>query len=153
MTYREALQQQMEEYYQITAGYRAATMDATRLARKPGLFKKQDYSPYIQQFMKLAKDGEALNRKQLQNLAESDEEKHIAELFSRNVISFILLCEENARFYDLSDKKQYRKNGVTLQEYAECANRLQGILDGTVKELEKLEQAYKEYFADNFTNQ
>ncbi len=153
MTYREALQQQMEAYYQITTGYRTATMDATRLARKPGLFKKQDYSPYVQQFTKLAKDGETLNRKQLENLAETEEEKRIAELFSRNVISFILLCEENARFYELSDKKQYRKNGVTLQEYAECANRLQGILDGTVKELEKLEQAYKEYFSDRFTDE
>ena len=50
MDYKQALREQMEQYYQITARYRSATVDAMKDARRPGLLKSgitADISPVL----------------------------------------------------------------------------------------------------------
>lgn len=153
MDYKQALKEQMEAYYQITASYRGITMDAAKAARKPGLFKKQDYTPYITGFRTCIADVRKLNLEKIEIPKDDKDAQNLAEFFNRSVLSFILLCEENVKFYEMTDRKQYRDSGVTVKSYAEAANMLQNMLAGAVRELEKLETAYKEYFADDFAQQ
>ncbi len=153
MDYRQILREQMEQYYQITALYREITMDAAKDARKLGLFKKRDFAPHITAFRTCIADTRRLDIKRAEIPAEDEAAQNLAACFDRSVLSFVLLCEENIRFYELTDQKQYRGSGVTVKAYAECTNMLQNMLAGAVRELEKLETAYKEYFADQLSDE
>lgn len=153
MDYRQALKEQMEQYYQLTLAYRQTTVDAMTELKRRSPFQKKDYSPYIQSFQKHKADAEKLEVKDIA-IPESDEQfLTFAALLMRSITSFILLCEENVRFYDVTDRKQYRKNQVSLKEYADAGRSWQGVLEGAVKDLEKLEDAYKECYADDFSEE
>ena len=147
MDYKQALREQMEQYYQITARYRSATVDAMKDARRPGLLKKRDYSGHIARFAQLKEDIRTLSYKDIQVPEEDAEGQNFLKLFDRSVISFLLLCDENIHFYEMTDRKQCRNSGITVKDYAEETAKLQQILGRAVEETGYLEQAYKEYFA------
>ncbi len=153
MEYKEALREQMEQYYQITGRYRDATLLAMKDARRPGLFKKKDYGPHLERFKSLIEELRQLDYKSIVIPEEDEEGRAFAELMDRSVISFMLLCEENIRFYEMTEKKQYKGSGVTVKGYAEATQQLQQILARAVNETGYLEQAYKEYFSGNLTDE
>lgn len=153
MEYKDALKAQMEQYYKITAEYRKATVDAMKDARRPGFFKKRDYSGHIRRFQILAEMLRNLDYKSIEIPEEDKAGRDYLALMDRSIDAFRMLCEENVRFYDMTDKKQYRKNGITVKEYAEVTASLQTAIAKAVEETGYLEQAYREYFAADFADQ
>lgn len=152
MDHKQALKDLMETYYQITLGYRKTTIEAMAENKRRAPFKKKDFSPYILRFSHHKEEAEKLDVKAVA-IPEGDEKaRELAELFERSVTSFILLCEENIRFYDIVDKKQYRRNKISLKEYTDSITRFDGVLSGAMRELEKLETAYKEYCGGDFAD-
>lgn len=150
MDYKQELKQLMEDYYQLTVRYRETTVDAMMEIKKKRPFRKKDYSNHIANFRRHIKEAQALNVHGVSIPEEDGAAVELAELLDRSISSFILLCEANAEFYDLTDKKQYRSNRIALQDYTDSVSRLDGVLAGAMRELERLEDAYKQYCADNF---
>lgn len=152
MEYKEALREQMEKYYDISGDYREATVLAMQDARKLGLFKKRDYGPHIQRFSHIIEELRKLDYHSIEIPEEDKDAVSFVELLDRSVISFIMLCEENIKFYEMTDRKQYRGSGVTVQLYAEQTQKMQQALSRAVEETSYLEQAYKEYFSGDFAD-
>lgn len=150
MDYNEALKQLVVEYrdgimeiYQTTAG--AAMKDAKKL----GLFKKKDFSGYIEDFRRHMETAKALEVDAIE-IPEADEEaQSIAALLKKSIESFCLLCDLSIEFYELADRKQYKDSGVTVEAYTRALGQMQQVLMRSLEDLNTLGQAYQQRYADN----
>lgn len=152
MEYRKKLREEIDRYYRdILPVYQNTTAEAIKDAKKLGLFRKRDFSGHIGRFRKHMVDAQSL----CVDIAVPPEDarsRRLAEIFKKSVASFILLCDENIRFYTITEKKQYRDSGVTVKEYAESCNLMQNILARAVKDLDELDQAYQQYGAGDLSD-
>lgn len=154
MDYREALQEQVEKYYhEILAEHGKTTVAAMKDGKKLGLFKKRDFSGHIAKFEQHKADAQALDVRDIEIPTDDVYAQNLAEAFLRSVTTFIMLCEDNIRFYDITERKQYKDSGVTVKNYTDAFQRMQTMLSAAVRDLEALDEAYKEYNADNFSEE
>ncbi|MGN0659180.1 MAG: hypothetical protein ACI4LA_06200 [Emergencia sp.] len=150
MDYRQELLQQIETYFtDVITPYKQTTTGAMQDARKLGLFKKRDFSGHISAFEKHKEAAEGVDISGIEISPGDVKAKLLADQFMRSRRSFMLLCEENMRFYEVTEKKQYRGSGVTVKQYTESFNKMQEVLKEAVTELDLLEKEYTEYARDN----
>ena len=150
MEYREALIAQVEEYYQkVVYPYNETTTNAMNDARKMGLFKKRDFGVHIRRFRSHMETAAAVKIAEILIPDEDTQAKLLWNQLCRSIDTFLQLCEKNIRFYEITDKKQYRGSGLVIREFKEAAEDMQLALKEAVLELELLDKTYQKYTADD----
>jgi hypothetical protein len=149
MTYQEALITQIELYFHdIVEPYHEVTVEAMKKAKKLSLFKKTDFTVYIDAFAKFKEKALRLESMDIQVPETDIETKLLAKDFRSSLLSFVMLCDANMVFYDWNQRKQYKDSGITVKGYTEVVNKMQEALKEAVLDLDFLERTYKKYCAD-----
>lgn len=149
MTYQEALITQIELYFHdIIEPYHDVTVEGMKKAKKLSLFKKQDFTVYIDAFEKFRDKAMRLESMDIPIPDHDVETKLLAKDFRNSLISFMALCEANMVFYDWNQRKQYKDSGITVKGYSEVMSNMQAALKEAVIDLDFLERTYKKYSGD-----
>lgn len=152
MGFKETIDALMDRYYKdILESYKVTAMHSMKASRKMGLFKKMDYSPYIQDFKRYAGEADEI-RAELEDLSPSEDDsagRDLLKAFRVSLRSFSDLCQRNAEHYDLMDRKQYRKNAVTLEDIKLSISGVNAIMGPALETLDILDRAYKLYHGES----
>lgn len=145
MDYKEQIAEYMDEYYNdILVKYKEVTVAATKDGKKLAIFRKIDFSGHIAGFKELEEKSKALGQKvSAMDIPEDDENAmELEKKFEVSLDDFIKLCVRNQSHYDLMDRKQYSKNGVTLDDFKLSLAGTNVALRDSVGTLNELDQAY-----------
>lgn len=129
----------IERYFNgALAEYREAAMAAMTAGKKIPLFRKVDFSGHIQKFQDIKSQAEALLAEaDAIEVPESDEMGlELLRALKGSLEDFVELQKRNAAHYDLMDRRQYRKNKVTVDDFRLS---LTGVQTGTGRAVESLD--------------
>ena len=141
MDYKEALCKQIDLYiHDIVEPYHDVTVPAMKAAKKMNLFRKTDFTVYIDAFEKFKEKALRLESMNIPIPDEDIDTKLLAKDFRNSLLSFIILCDANIVFYDWNQRKQYKDSGITVKGYAEVVNEMQRALAEAVMDLDFLDR-------------
>lgn len=151
MDYVEKIDQIKDKYFnELLTRYRDAAMAAATAGKKIPLFRKADFSSHIKAFEEIREGAESClaDLKQVEVPEDDEAYSEIAKLLGVSLEDFVELQKRNADHYDLMDKRQYRKNGITIDDFKLS---LAGVQTGTgtaVESLDLLDRTYRYYHGE-----
>ncbi len=150
MDYREALLKQIDIYVNdILPKYHETTVEGMKMAKKIRLFRKIDFTKYMDAFEEHKTKALKLEAMDLR-IPETDEEaKGLEHDFRKSLLSFIILCDANVVFYDYNNRKQYKDGGFVMKEYTQAVNEMQEALREAVLDSSILDRTYQEYLTNH----
>lgn len=146
MNYEDALLKQIKIYTdEILPAYHATTVEGMKMAKKLRLFKKIDFTKYVDAFEQHKANALKLEAMDLRIPEKEVELKLLEKDFRRCLLSFIILCDANMVFYDFNERKQYKNGSFTMKEYTEAVNEMQMALRDAMVDSDILEKELIEY--------
>lgn len=150
MEYREAIIAQIERYYkEIIEVYKITTVSTMKDARKMGFFRKRSMQVHIEEYRKHLEDAKTIDVSNIQIPSYDAKAKMLVDGLQRSVRSFCNLCEENMKFSQVAEQRQYKNSGVGIEEFKSSYNSMQIALEQALVELGDLDKAYRQYTADD----
>ena len=139
MEYQERIESVIDRYFNgALAEYREAVMAAMQAGKKLPLFRKVDFSGHIERFRGIREQAEGLLEEAGSvEVPETDEMYgELKHLLKVSLEDFVELLKRNEAHYDLMDRKQYRQNKVTVEDFRLS---LAGVQTGTGTAVESLD--------------
>lgn len=146
MGYKEDLNTLVDRYYNDVLGkYKTTTMEAAQKGKKLSLFRKQDYKPCIAGFREHQADAETIleEAKPIQVDREDKYAVALQDMLITSLEDFCKLCERNADYYELMEKKQYSGSGITTQDIKLSFSGVNAAMGPALESLDILDRAHK----------
>lgn len=144
MENREQLEGLIREYFEeILPKYKEVTVAAANAGKKLPVFHKTDFSGHIENFRQMKAAAQELlpAAEKIDIPALAQEEQTAARALVASLRDFILLCERNMSHYDLMDRRQYRKNHVSMEDFRLSVTGVNAAMMKSVESLNALETA------------
>lgn len=144
MENREQLEGLIRKYFEeILPKYKEVTVAAANAGKKLPVFHKTDFSGHIENFRQMKSAAQELLpvAEKIDIPALAQEERTVARALVASLRDFILLCERNMSHYDLMDRRQYRKNHVSMEDFRLSVTGVNAAMMKSVESLNALETA------------
>lgn len=144
MENREQLEGLIRKYFEeILPKYKEVTVAAANAGKKLPVFHKTDFSGHIENFRQMKSAAQELLpvAEKIDIPALAQEERTVARALVASLRDFILLCERNMSHYDLMDRRQYRKNHVSMEDFRLSMTGVNAAMMKSVESLNALETA------------
>ena len=144
MENREQLEGPIRKYFEeILPKYKEVTVAAANAGKKLPVFHKTDFSGHIENFRQMKSAAQELLpvAEKIDIPALAQEERTVARALVASLRDFILLCERNMSHYDLMDRRQYRKNHVSMEDFRLSVTGVNAAMMKSVESLNALETA------------
>lgn len=144
MENREQLEGLIRKYFEeILPKYKEVTVAAANAGKKLPVFHKTDFSGHIENFRQMKSAAQELLpvAEKIDIPALAQEERTAARALVASLRDFILLCERNMFHYDLMDRRQYRKNHVSMEDFRLSVTGVNAAMMKSVESLNALETA------------
>ena len=144
MENREQLEGLIRKYFEeILPKYKEVTVAAANAGKKLPVFHKTDFSGHIENFRQMKSAAQELLpvAEKIDIPALAQEERTVARALVASLRDFILLCERNMSHYDLMDRRQYRKNHVSMEDFRLSVTGVKAAMMKSVESLNALETA------------
>ena len=144
MENREQLEGLIRKYFEeILPKYKEVTVAAANAGKKLPVFHKTDFSGHIENFRQMKSAAQELLpvAEKIDIPALAQEERTVARALVASLRHFILLCERNMSHYDLMDRRQYRKNHVSMEDFRLSVTGVNAAMMKSVESLNALETA------------
>lgn len=144
MENREQLEGLIRKYFEeILPKYKEVTVAAANAGKKLPVFHKTDFSGHIENFRQMKSAAQELLpvAEKIDISALAQEERTVARALVASLRDFILLCERNMSHYDLMDRRQYRKNHVSMEDFRLSVTGVNAAMMKSVESLNALETA------------
>ena len=144
MENREQLEGLIRKYFEeILPKYKEVTVAAANAGKKLPVFRKTDFSGHIENFRQMKSAAQELLpiAEKIDIPALAQEERTVARALVASLRDFILLCERNMSHYDLMDRRQYRKNHVSMEDFRLSVTGVNAAMMKSVESLNALETA------------
>lgn len=146
MEYKEKIESVIDRYFNgALAEYREVVMAAMDAGKKLPIFRKIDFSGHIERFQRIRKQGEELlEEADSIEVPETDEMyQELLKLLKVSLKDFVELQRRNESHYDLMDRRQYRKNHVTVEDFQLSVAGVQSGTGAAVESLDLLERTWR----------
>ncbi|MDY5423245.1 hypothetical protein [Hornefia butyriciproducens] len=144
MENREQLEGLIRKYFEeILPKYKEVTVAAANAGKKLPVFHKTDFSGHIENFRQMKSAAQELLpvAEKIDIPALAQEERTVARALVASLRDFILLCKRNMSHYDLMDRRQYRKNHVSMEDFRLSVTGVNAAMMKSVESLNALETA------------
>ncbi|MST52660.1 hypothetical protein [Hornefia butyriciproducens] len=144
MENRGQLEGLIRKYFEeILPKYKEVTVAAANAGKKLPVFHKTDFSGHIENFRQMKSAAQELLpvAEKIDIPALAQEERTVARALVASLRDFILLCERNMSHYDLMDRRQYRKNHVSMEDFRLSVTGVNAAMMKSVESLNALETA------------
>lgn len=144
MENREQMEGLIRKYFEeILPKYKEVTVAAANAGKKLPVFHKTDFSGHIENFRQMKSAAQELLpvAEKIDIPALAQEERTVARALVASLRDFILLCERNMSHYDLMDRRQYRKNHVSMEDFRLSMTGVNAAMMKSVESLNALETA------------
>ena len=144
MENREQLEGLIRKYFEeILPKYKEVTVAAANAGKKLPVFHKTDFSGHIENFRQMKSAAQELLpvAEKIDIPALAQKERTVARALVASLRDFILLCERNMSHYDLMDRRQYRKNHVSMEDFRLSMTGVNAAMMKSVESLNALETA------------
>ncbi len=144
MENREQLEGLIRKYFEeILPKYKEVTVAAANAGKRLPVFHKTDFSGHIENFRQMKSAAQELLpvAEKIDIPALAQEERTVARALVASLRDFILLCERNMSHYDLMDRRQYRKNHVSMEDFRLSVTGVNAAMMKSVESLNALETA------------